>query len=30
MKINFKGQLSLGVASAATQIEGGELGHTDR
>lgn len=27
MKINFKGQLSLGVASAATQIEGGELGH---
>ena len=27
MKIKFKDQFSLGVASAATQIEGGELGH---
>ncbi len=27
MKIKFKEQFSLGVASAATQIEGGECGH---
>ncbi len=27
MKINFKDQLSLGVASAATQIEGGKCDH---
>lgn len=27
MEINFKDQLSLGVAAAATQIEGGECGH---
>lgn len=27
MKLKFKNQFSLGVASAATQIEGGECGH---